>query len=359
MLRIGIFFLAVLVFSGALTKLSINYITRWGVVDTPNKPRKIHKAPLPLLGGIPIFLSFFVALFFLREQLVVGDLEFHHWLSFFIGGLILMIGGYLDDKFDLKPGKQIIFPILAAITVILGGVSIEKITNPLGGFIFFDTWQIALPAWWPIEGGLSLLSALVIFLWLMGMMQTTKLLDGIDGLVTGVTAIGAFIIFLFTMTTKYFQPDIGMAAIVLCASALGFLAFNWHPAKIFLGEGGSLFLGFSLGVLAIISGGKIAIALLIMGIPILDVAWTIIRRARAGKNPFRFADRQHLHYRILDLGLSQRQTALIYYLMASAFGLTALFLQSLGKVMALIILLIIMLTIIIGFNKLEKKKKNV
>jgi UDP-GlcNAc:undecaprenyl-phosphate GlcNAc-1-phosphate transferase len=188
-------------------------------------------------------------------------------------------------------------------------------------------------------------------------MYTTKLLDGIDGLVTGVTAIGAFIIFLFTMTTKYYQPDIGLAALILAGVSLGFLVFNWHPAKIFLGEGGSLFLGFALGVLAIISGGKIAIALLVMGIPIMDVAWTIIRRTKAGKNPFKFADREHLHFRIFDSGLSQRQTALVYYILATLFGLSALFLQSLGKLLALVLLLIIMLTVIISFYHFEKKHR--
>ena len=190
----------------------------------------------------------------------------------------------------------------------------------------------------------------------MGMMYTTKLLDGIDGLVTGVTAIGGFIIFLFTMTTKYYQPDIGLAALILAAACLGFLIFNWHPAKIFLGEGGSLLLGFILGVLAIISGGKIAIALLIMGIPIMDVIWTIIRRIKDKKNPFKFADKKHLHFRLLDLGLSQKKTVLIYYGFSAIFGLSALFLQSRGKLIVLGALAAIMLGVVVWFNYLEKRR---
>ncbi|MFH1427509.1 MAG: MraY family glycosyltransferase, partial [Patescibacteria group bacterium] len=182
------------------------------------------------------------------------------------------------------------------------------------------------------------------------------LLDGIDGLVTGVSAIGGLIIFLFTITTKYYQPDIAIAALVFSAVCLGFLIFNWHPAKIFLGEGGSLFLGFILGVLAIISGGKIAILLLVMGLPVLDVVWTIIRRLVAGKNPFKFADQLHLHFRLLNLGIGQRKTAIIYYLLALSFGLSGLFLQSLGKLFALIILLAIMLIIVVSFTYLDKKK---
>jgi len=146
---------------------------------------------------------------------------------------------------------------------------------------------------------------------------------------------------------------------VLSGVCLGFLIFNWHPARIFLGEGGSMFLGYILGVLAIISGGKIAIALLVMGIPIMDVAWTIIRRLREGNNPFKFADRKHLHFRLLDLGLSVRQAVIIFYLLAIIFGLSALFLQTKGKIFALIILLIIMLAIIIKINNMNNKEKNI
>jgi UDP-N-acetylmuramyl pentapeptide phosphotransferase/UDP-N-acetylglucosamine-1-phosphate transferase len=138
--------------------------------------------------------------------------------------------------------------------------------------------------------------------------------------------------------------------LIFSAACLGFLVFNWHPAKIFLGEGGSLLLGYILGVLAIISGGKVAIALLIMGIPILDVGWTILRRLYYGKNPFKFADKKHLHHRLLDLGLGQRKTVLFYYIMALAFGGSALFLQSGGKFYALLLLFIIMLAIVVTLS---------
>jgi UDP-N-acetylmuramyl pentapeptide phosphotransferase/UDP-N-acetylglucosamine-1-phosphate transferase len=202
----------------------------------------------------------------------------------------------------------------------------------------------------------TVFSDLLIFFWLLGMMYTTKLLDGVDGLVSGISGIGGIIIFLFTMTTKYYQPDIGLASLVFAGACLGFLILNWHPAKIFLGEGGSLLLGYLLGILAIISGGKIAIALLIMGIPILDACWTIIRRIIVGKNPFYHADKKHLHFRFLDLGLSQKQTVLTYYFLAFIFGISALFLQSKGKIIALSGLILIMFFLITGLNFLLKKK---
>ena len=266
-----------------------------------------------------------------------------------------MFGGFLDDKYNISPGRQIVFPMLAAVAVIIGGVGIGKITNPFGGFLYLDVYKIPFLIWNGITYNIVLFSDLLVFSWLMGMMYTTKLLDGVDGLVAGIVGIGALITFLFTMTQMYYQPDIGMAALILAAACFGFLIFNWHPAKIFLGEGGSLFLGYALGVLAIISGGKIAIALLVMGIPIMDVIWTITRRLLDKKNPFKISDRKHLHFRLLDIGLSQRVTVAIYYAIAGIFGLSALFLQSLGKLFALILLIIIMLVVVVSFYKFDKK----
>jgi UDP-GlcNAc:undecaprenyl-phosphate GlcNAc-1-phosphate transferase len=353
----GIIFFVTLLVSLVSTKLVIFLALKLKITDKPDKARKIHSGSVPLLGGVAVFFSFFLMLFFVRQELVAGDLNYSHWAGFFIGALWLILGGWLDDKYNLKPAQQIIFPLLAVFSVIIGGVEIEKITNPIGGLLYLNNWQVPIISFGGVMHSFVVLSDLFIFIWLLGMIYTTKLLDGIDGLVTGVTAIGAFIIFLFTLTTKYFQPDIGLAALILTASLLGFLVFNWHPARIFLGESGSLFLGYALGVLAVISGGKIAIALLVMGIPIMDVAWTIIRRIAAGKNPFKFADRKHLHFRLLDLGLGQRKTVLIYYGFACLFGLFAIFLQSMGKLFALSILILIMLILVVGFTYLDKHDK--
>lgn len=343
MIFAGAFILA-LILSLGLTPVLKKLAFKWQIVDRPDFGRKIHYKPMPLLGGLGIFASFFIVLLLNYPQLLSGNLDYGHWLGFFVGALILIIGGTLDDKYNFSPKKQIIFPLLAIIAVLIGGVEIVKISNPLGGYFSLDA--------------VYYLSPIFISLWLLGMMYTTKLLDGVDGLVGGVTTIGALVIFLFTITTKYFQPDIAFASLVLAGAILGFLFYNFNPASIFLGEGGSLFLGYALGVLAIISGGKIAIALLVMGIPILDVAWTILRRLLAGKNPFKAADKKHLHHRLLALGLSQKQTVLVFYFLSTAFGLSGLFLQSQGKVLALLGIVVLMLILVIYFSHLAAKVKN-
>ncbi|MDO8668392.1 MAG: MraY family glycosyltransferase [bacterium] len=335
-------FIITLLLAAGLTFLVLKLAKKLNITDRPDSDRKLHQGNVPLLGGLAIFLAFFIVLFIFRDQLLVGDLLIRHWLGFFVGGCFLMIGGFLDDKYNLKSIQQFIFPCLAIASVILGGVHIEKITNPFGGYFY-----------------LGAISAVLIAFWLLGMMYTTKLLDGLDGLVSGITAIGALVIFLFTMSEKYYQPDLALAALVLAAACFGFLFFNWHPARIFLGEGGSLFLGYALGVLAIISGGKIAIALLVMGIPILDVLWTILRRLAQGKNPFKSSDRQHLHFRLLEAGLSVRKAVLLFYAISIIFGLSALLLQSIGKVFALVALASLMLLVVIFFAYLDRKRKNV
>lgn len=351
----SIIFISTIILSVFCTWIVKLIAKRFGIIDKPDKERKFHARGTPLLGGIAIFAAFFLVLYFFKADLTAGDLRYSHWLGFFLGGACLMIGGFFDDKYRLRPGLQLIFPVLAALLVIAGGVGIEKITNPLGGYLYLDSYNIPLFSWNDVRHYFVILSDVIVFLWLMGMMYTTKLLDGVDGLVSGLIAIGALITFLFTMTTQYFQPDIGLAALILAGACFGFLILNWHPAKIFLGEGGSLFLGYALGVFAVISGGKIAIALLVMAIPIMDLIWTIVRRLMDGKNPFKISDRKHLHFRLQDIGFSPRQTVLLYYALAAAFGLSALVLQSKGKIFALSILIVVMLALIIIFNKIDKK----
>ncbi len=330
--------------------------TKFNILDHPG-PRKLQKNPIPLMGGLAIFFATSLVLWWQGKYLVVGLLHYHHWLGVLFGAIFLMIGGFLDDKYNLKPSQQVIWPILASLAVIAGGVGIEKITNPLSGFLYLNDWKIPLGYWFGQMHYFVVITDVFTFLWLMGMMFTTKLLDGLDGLSSGVGATASIMIFLFTMTTRYYQPDVALAAIVFAGACLGFLMWNWHPAKIYVGEGGSMLLGFVLGVLSIISGGKIAVALLIMGIPIMDVAWAIIRRTLSGKNPFKSADRLHLHFRLADSSLGVRKTVIIYYIFSATFGLSALFLQSRGKLVSLLFLGLIMVSLIMWLARLDKKSK--
>ncbi len=326
-----------------LTFLIKKLALKLNLVDKADLNRKFQRKGIPLAGAWSIFLSLTIVSLIYFKYLVQGDLNVYHWLGVFLASLLIMIGGTLDDRYKLKAFYQLLFPLIAIVIILLAGVEISQLSPPFDGLLSLKFW--------------SYLKYLFIVLWLLAMMYSTKLLDGIDGLVGGLGAISAIIIFLFTSLTNYYQADIAFFSLVLFGASLGFLAYNFSPAKIYLGEGGSLLIGFLLGLISIISGAKIAIALLIMGLPLLDLFWTIVRRLIAKKNPFKYADRMHLHHRLLDFGFSHKQICLLYYAITFIFGISALFLQTRGKIYALLILFILMFCIIIFFYYLTKKPK--
>lgn len=332
-----------------LTPLIRLVALRWQIVDLPNEPRKIHTRPTPLLGGLAIFAGLMAVLWYVAlatPYFVGGALQLKHLLGMSLGVLVLILGGVLDDKYNLSPRKQIVFSTFAALIIIVSGIGIRAITNPFGGEPWSLVWWEKVLFWWQGVGyRLTLPADLLTLVWLMLMMYTTKLLDGLDGLVSGLTVIGALMIFLLATTTKFFQPEVGVLALIVAGAFAGFLLFNWHPAKIFLGTGGSTLAGFLLGTLAIISGSKIATTLLVVGIPLLDLVWVAVRRALLErKSPFR-ADRAHLHFRLLEAGLSHRTVVVVFWILAVGFGVMTLFLQSAQKLVALGVLAVLMVAI--------------
>lgn len=344
------FFTAFLL-SIALTLLVRKVVMKLGVVDAPDGQRKKHALPVPLLGGTAIFLSFWlVAGYFLFVHPIYGmELLADKMAGVFWASLILIIMGAFDDKKQLTPKLRLLITVGAVLLVVGWGLGLEKITNPFGGILNLNFWPIKVG-----DGTFFLLAEILVFVWLMGMMYTTKILDGLDGLSTGTVFIGSVIIFLLAISTKYYQPNVAMLSLIFAGSCLGFLLFNFHPAKIFLGEGGSLFIGLMLGVLAIISGGKVATALLVMAIPILDLARVAYVRIKNKQSVFT-GDREHLHFRLLDSGFSHRQAVLTLYFLAFLFGVTTLFLQSKQKLYALLALVVLMAVI---SHYLGKKKTN-
>ncbi len=338
---LGSFLLTVLI-----VPLIAAFAKKRNIVDDPKTAaRKVHPAPIPLLGGTAIFISSFVILFILRffhlaNFSLIPD---RYLFGIFAAGLIIIIGGYLDDKYNLRPSRQIFFPVIATLAVMFFGINIGFITNPFGGAVS-SIFYIS-----------SIAGSVIIFFWLMGMMYTAKFLDGLDGLVSGMAVIASLIIFLVSLDWDVARSATGLWALILLGSALGFWVYNWQPAKIFLGEGGALFIGFILGVLSIISGSKITTTLLVVGIPALDVLWVIIQRIFKKESPFSHADRKHLHFQLLSVGLSKRESVLLLYLIALAFGSLAIFSSSSGKVASLALLIALMI-LLIFFIYLRKRK---
>jgi UDP-GlcNAc:undecaprenyl-phosphate GlcNAc-1-phosphate transferase len=320
-------------FLGALllNPLAGRLARRLGFVDVPREPKHVHQVPIPRLGGIALFFPFLLAVgvTLLLPVERKDPLELHRLAGLLVGSAIVFGLGVWDDRRELGPAPQFIVQFVAAAVAIYSGITIAEIANPFGGLLEFS---------------LPVTVALTLF-WMLGMMNTVNWLDGLDGLAGGVTVIAS--ILLFAHSYRLGQYSVSLLPLALAGCVLGFLPFNFHPARIFMGTSGALFLGFALGSLSIIGGAKMATALLVMGIPILDVAWQIIHRLRLHRSPF-LGDRGHLHHRLLDLGLSQRRVVLLFYLVCATFGTLALVLVSgLQKLVLLLVMGLVALIVLV------------
>jgi UDP-GlcNAc:undecaprenyl-phosphate/decaprenyl-phosphate GlcNAc-1-phosphate transferase len=301
-------FITALVVSLGLTPLAARLAVRTGAVDLP-APRRVHDKPMPRFGGLPIFVAFVAAVGVSLVYPRSDPNEMTRLAGLLLGCTLVFAVGAIDDYHELRALPQLVTQIIAAGIAVGSGVLILEIPNPFGGLVSFETW----------------FAILFTLFWLVGTMNTVNWLDGIDGLAGGVIVIASAVMFIHTYNLG--QHSLALLALALAGTVLGFLPFNFFPARIFLGSAGANVLGFTLGVLSIIGGAKVATALLVLGIPILDVAWQILSRLRAHRSPFA-ADRGHLHHRLLDLGLSQRTIVVLYYTFTAFFGALALILPS-------------------------------
>jgi UDP-GlcNAc:undecaprenyl-phosphate GlcNAc-1-phosphate transferase len=340
-------FLASFTLSLLLTPLAAWLGLRLGLADEPGGRRK-HTGRIARTGGIALFVSFVVGVW-MTAQLDLPRTdpnEFMRINGLLLGLIIVFVFGLLDDKFEFKPGLQFAAQAVASLVAIASLIMIERFNNPFTGeLIILDSLWLLVP--------LSLF-------WLMGMMNTVNWLDGLDGLATGIAAIFSAILFVAMLQDTATQdPQLSLAPLplALLGATLGFLPYNFHPAKVFLGSSGALTLGFALGCLGIIGGAKVATVLLVLAVPVLDVAWLIVSRVRHGKSPLQ-GGRDHLHFRLLDLGLSQRQIVGGYYLMSALFGGLALLVEArIYKVLALAVLGSVTLIVLVVVAKKSERQE--
>ncbi|MBU8881162.1 undecaprenyl/decaprenyl-phosphate alpha-N-acetylglucosaminyl 1-phosphate transferase [Bacillus sp. FJAT-29790] len=272
-----------------------------GATDKPNQ-RKVHQKVMPRLGGVAIYLSFVIGLLILRP-----DEPFA--LAIVVGSLIIVITGVLDDMMELSAKIKLAGQLAAALVVVLwGGVHVEFINLPFGGVLNF-----------------GFLSVPLTILWIVGITNAINLIDGLDGLAAGVSSIA--LISISGMAIIMGDGYVVAVASIVLASTLGFLFYNFHPAKIFMGDTGALFLGYMISVLSLLGFKNITlisliVPVIILGVPISDTFFAIIRRF-VNKQPLSAPDKSHLHHCLLRLGYSHRQTVLMIYAMAAFFGLAA------------------------------------
>lgn len=317
------------------TPLCLIFIKKLGLFDDPKRhkhPAIIHNKPVPRGGGIPLFIGIMtVMILFLPLTKIT--------ITLLIASFCALIIGVLDDKLDVSPYFRFFTNIVTAAIIIGSGIGIPFITNPLGGIFHLDTIRIMLPFFGQSSIIFSDLLALVWIVWVMNMLNWSK---GVDGQMPGIVAISAVVIGILSLRFSTLDQNTVIAtklAFAIAGSSLGFLFFNFYPAKIFPGYGATS-VYILLAVVSILSGAKLATAILVMGVPMVDGIFTIGRRILTGKSPFRHDDK-HLHHLLLKLGFSQKHIALFYWCISAILGSISLLLSSQGKLFAILMLLVI------------------
>lgn len=336
--------------SALLTVLVRKYVLATNIGLSLPRERDIHRQAIPRLGGVAITLSFLLVvigfhsyspdlLSFIPEYINGVD---RNLIGIVLGVLLLLGVGIVDDVYGIKPFVKLFFHFLAGIILAWSMVLVPHVTNPFGGLI--QLGDLTYP---------------FVVLWVVIMINVINFHDGLDGLVSGVSLIASLILYFLAIKPEVNQMSMALLAIILAGALIGFLPFNFYPAKIFLGDSGSQVIGFLLAVFSIISGGKLATAFLVLGVPILDIIWVVARRTWQ-KQPFYKADKFHIHHRLLKAGLNQKQAVLLLYTVSAAFGIIALQTQSYGKLIAVLILVGMMivgggLLVLIANRKLMKQ----
>lgn len=309
-----------------------NFAHKVGAIDVPKDARRMHKKPIPRLGGLAIYGGFLCSI------LIFGQLD-ETMLCVLLGAAIIVALGIFDDVLALGAKLKFVVQIVAAaIPVCIGNLQIGLFTNlnPLSDTPFVHLGILAVP---------------VTIIWIVGITNAVNLIDGLDGLAVGVSSIAAITMLAVALLTGNMPIAITMAA--LAGACIGFMPYNLNPAKIFMGDTGSTFLGYMLATVSIMGLFKFyavisfAVPFLILGLPIFDTANAIIRRVAAGRSPMS-PDRGHVHHKLIDMGFNQKQAVAILYAISATLGLTAVVLTSSGEVKAIVLLLAVLAAILVG-----------
>ena len=322
----------------AITPLVRRTMRRLGVVDRPNA-RRVNTRPVTRGGGIAIAAAFllvatpFVLLNESRDWVPTPlNINSADLAALFLGGLAAAIIGVIDDVLDLRARWQLAGQLALAIGAVALGVGFTVVNNPFGEDVirFSEPFSVGFTVFW-----------------IVGMINSINWIDGLDGLSSGIALIASVVLGLISLTTQVGQPLIAVLCFTLAGALAGFLRWNLHPAKIFSGTTGVQFVGYTLAILSIMGKAKVAVALLVLGVPIIDTFWIIVGRLSQRRSPFT-PDRTHIHHRLLDLGLSHRDTVLVIYAICAALGVLALLVSEVTQAYAFLSIFIVAGLILFG-----------
>ncbi len=299
---------------------------RLEIVDEPNH-RRVNTSPIARGGGVAVGIAFIGVALVLTLLVASGTLgpgfsflsiDQGEMTALLLGAALAVLIGLLDDVLNLRARWQLVSQLILAGGAVLLGINIDSIANPFG------PGQINLSGLWGV--------AFTVF-WIVGMINSINWIDGLDGLSSGIGLIAAFTLGLISLTFgagQLGQPYVALLCFALAGALLGFLRWNFHPASIFAGTSGVMLLGYSLAILSILGSAKVAVALLVLGVPIIDTFWSIVRRVATGSSPFT-PDRGHVHHRLMDLGLTHTKAVLVIYGLSLVLAILSFVLSGAGQ----------------------------
>ena len=340
-LTIGIAVAAALAISAAATPFVKWFANRIGAIDVPNDSRRIHKSPIPRLGGLAIFLGFIIS------TLILADIT-TQVRGIILGSIPIIVIGVMDDIKPLRAYIKLIIQIAAALIAVFHGVIIDIFSNPA---VFSPNEYVHL----------GYFSIPVTIIWIVAITNSVNLIDGLDGLAVGVSAISSIVMLVIALMVADLNVAIILAA--LTGACLGFMPYNFNPAKIFMGDTGALLLGYVLSTASILGLFKFyavvsfAVPFLVLALPLFDTSFAFLRRLLKGQNPMS-PDRGHFHHRLIDMGLSQKQAVAVLYTISGLLGLAAVVIATSDKIRALILIiaLLIAVSIVLFIFKGKSKK---
>lgn len=340
-------FLIAFVISIIATPISKRLAIKLGAIDKPEQ-RKKNFRPISRLGGVAIMAGFLVpTLIFLDVNRRLGGL--------LAGILILLVLGVVDDIKNLRARFKLGWQVVASLAVLAGGIGIVFVTNPFGGIFGLDGWRIVVELG-PIAFNILPLANLVSIVWIIGMINAVNLLDGLDGLAGGVSAIAALVLFVFAIAPATTDYTVAVLAMALLGALVGFIPYNFYPSTVFMGDSGSYTVGLILALLSIYSGSKVTIGVVVLGFALIDMIWVVSRRLLNRRSPFT-ADREHLHYRLVDSGLfSHRWAVIVLYSLSTLVAVTLLLAGGLAAFLMLILLLILLMSSLRILSPFRKRR---
>ncbi|MDQ3239250.1 MAG: undecaprenyl/decaprenyl-phosphate alpha-N-acetylglucosaminyl 1-phosphate transferase [bacterium] len=340
------------------TQITIRLAFKYGFVDNPARKHGaiIHSNIVPRAGGVPVYLATLLTVLLFANFFFSIGANIKNLIGIFFAGILVVVLGTIDDKYEVSPKVRLLFMFVFALLVVGFGIGVNFISNPLGGVFRLDLITLNFDFNNSIHK-IVILADIVALVWIVSMMNIVNWSSGLDGQNAGISVIAFMVLGFASLRSGNVSESSALLSFILSGAYFGFLMFSRYPQKIMPGFGGSTFSGFMIAVISIMSGVKIATAVIVLAIPILDAGWVFVRRLWRKQNPMK-NDRTHLHHYLLDIGWSKQRIAIFYWIISAVLGILVLQANSLMKIYAFVIIFFLFIFGVLWLQRTLRSSKH-